>query len=372
MQLEIVYIILAFVLVYLAYSITRYFRHKKAPCGDCNGCELKKQLDKMESQTTCISYVHNHTHAMHGHEHRYHYHSEIQGKKLLWVTLLNLSITVVQIIGGLLSNSLSLLSDAIHNLGDSSAIFIAFIAAKISRKQPNEHFTFGYKRAEILAALFNSGVLIAICIFLVVEAFHRFVNPQPVHGKLMLLVACFGLLANLISVIVLNKDKKHNLNIKAIYLHLLGDTISSVAVIVGGLAIWLFGIIWIDPLVTLMVAVYIIYHTWLVLKETVNILMQATPHEINLEKIKAKVELLDEIDNIHHVHVWKLSDTQIHLEAHLNMKNNIDMLTMMSLKEKVERILHEEFGIQHITLQIGYNLQCLECGERTTSFPVQL
>lgn len=287
--------------------------------------------------------------------HVHHHHNEnLQGKSLLWVTLLNLSITIVQIIGGLISNSLSLLSDAIHNLGDSSAIFIAFIAAKISRKQPNEQYTFGYKRAEILAALFNSVVLIAICIFLVVEAFHRFVNPQPVHGKLMLLVASFGLLANLISVIVLNKDKKHNLNIKAAYLHLLGDTISSVAVIAGGLAIWLFDIVWIDPLITLLVAVYIVFHTWSVLKETVNILMQSAPENICLADIKTDVEKVEGVENIHHVHVWKLTDNETHLEAHLNLKQNVSLSEMMNIKQIIEEILIEKFGIGHITLQTGY------------------
>jgi cobalt-zinc-cadmium efflux system protein len=128
-----------------------------------------------------------------------------------------------------------------------------------------------------------------------------------------------------------------------------------VAVIAGGAAIWLWGIDWIDPVITAFVGFYIIWHTWGIVKETVDILMQATPHDIDLKEIKTKVELLDEIDNMHHVHVWKLSDTQIHLEAHLNMKSNIDMITMMSLKEKVEKVLREEFGIQHITLQFGYN-----------------
>jgi len=291
----------------------------------------------------------------HHHSTHHHHHGEHNGRNLLWVTLLNFSITLVQFIGGVVSNSLSLVSDATHNLGDSTAILIAFVAGKISHKKANERFTFGYKRVEILAALFNAIVLITICLFLLVEAYKRFIQPEAIHGRLMMLIASFGLLANLISVLLLNKDKEENLNVKAAYLHLLGDTLSSVAVIIGGLAIWLYDIYWFDPLITILVSIYIIIHTWGIVKETIDILMQVTPQEINLEEIKAKVELLDGIDNIHHVHVWKLSDTQTHLEAHLNMKNNIDMLTMMSFKEKVERILHEEFGIQHITLQIGYN-----------------
>ena len=291
----------------------------------------------------------------HIHEHHHHHGEELQGKKLLWATVLNLAITIIQVIGGFASNSLSLLSDALHNLGDSSAIFISFIAGKKSHKKPDKKNTFGYKRIEILAALFNAVVLLAISIFIFYEAYQRFFHPEPIKGKIMFVVAIFGLLANLFSVLLLHKDKSHNLNVKAAYMHLLGDTMSSVTVIVGGLSIWLWNIYWIDPLITIIVGIYIIGHTWTIIKEAVDILMQATPYNIDLEKIKTKVEKTKEIDNMHHLHVWKLNDSQIHLEAHLNLKSNIDMIKMMSIKSKVEKILHNQFGIEHTTLQIGYN-----------------
>lgn len=288
---------------------------------------------------------------------RHHHHdtSNLRGKKLLWVAVLNISITIVQIIGGLISNSLSLLSDALHNFGDSSAIFIAFLAGKRSRKKPDVHRTFGYRRIEILAALFNAFVLISICIFLFYEAYQRFLQPEPIKGKIMFVVAVFGLLANLISVLILNKDKDHNLNVKAAYLHLMGDTFSSLAVILGGIAIWLFDIFWIDPLITILVGIYIIYHTWGIIKQTVDILMQSTPSNINLNEIKQQVEKMNGVNNIHHVHVWKLDDTQTHLEAHLNLKNNIDMIEMMGIRKAIEYLLEEKFGINHITLQMGYD-----------------
>ncbi len=292
------------------------------------------------------------SHHIEDHHHN-HQHHNLHGRKLLWTVFLNLSITVVQIIGGLISNSLSLLSDALHNLGDSSAIFIAFLAGKKSAKKPDEKNTFGYKRVEILAALFNAVVLIAICLFLFVEAYKRFIHPETIQGSLMLIVASFGLLANLASVIILHKDKTQNLNVRAAYIHLLGDTLSSVAVIAGGAAIWLWNIYWIDPLITVFVGIYIIWHTWGIVKETVDILMQATPHDINLEELKIAVEQVDQIDNIHHLHVWKLDDNQTHLEAHLNLKNNISMVDMMQVKGKVEELIHNSFGIGHITLQTG-------------------
>ncbi len=310
---------------------------------------------------------HHHDHH-HDHHHHHHHHNTdgMSTQKLLWVTVLNLSITLVQIVGGILSNSLALLSDALHNLGDSSAIFIAFLAGKRSQKSPDQAHTFGYKRIEILAALFNGVVLIAICIYLFFEAYERFRNPQPIKGLMMLIVASFGLLANLISVLVLNKDKEHNLNVKAAYLHLMGDTLSSVAVILGGVAIWQWSIYWLDPLITVLVGIYIIYHTWDVVKQTVDILMQSTPANINLDKIKQAVENIEDIDNIHHVHVWKLDDKQTHLEAHINLKNNVDMRYMMQVKSKVEDILKTQFHIQHITLQFGY-----ECCEGNKDFIVE-
>jgi len=302
-----------------------------------------------------------HEHQGQNHAHAHHHNPEhIQGQKLLWTTIINLSITLVQIVGGLISNSLSLLSDAIHNLGDSSALFIAFVAGKISRKKPDSKNTFGYKRIEILAALFNAVVLIAICIFLFYEAYKRFINPEPIHGALMLFVAVFGLIANLVSVLILNKEKDHNLNIKAAYMHLLGDTLSSVAVILGGLAIWLFEIYIIDPIITVLVGIYIIWHTWDIVKQTIDILMQSVPKGIDLDEIKSSIETIHGIDNMHHIHVWRLTDTQIHLEAHLNLEANIDMRQMMEIKGKAEKMLKEHFGIGHITLQTGY--QC--CKEK--------
>jgi len=290
-------------------------------------------------------------------KHLHHSNNSIEGmsgSKLLWVTILNLSITIVQVIGGLVSNSLSLLSDAIHNLGDSSAIFIAFLAGKCSKKSADESHTFGYKRIEILAAFFNAMVLIAICLFLFIEALRRFMDPQPIKGLMMFIVAAFGLLANLISVLLLNKDKSYNLNVRAAYLHLLGDTMSSVAVILGGIAIWQFNVFWIDPLITVLVGIYIIYHTWNILKETVDILMQSTPENINIKEIKTEVEKISGVNDVHHIHIWKLDDIHIHLETHVNVENNVNMKEMMKIKSEIENILHTKFNISHTTLQMEF------------------
>lgn len=306
--------------------------------------------NKKEGKTASNHKKHNH----HTHHHHHSHAKNVRGKKLLWVTLLNFSISIVQVVGGIISNSLSLISDATHNLGDTSAIFIAFLAGKHAGKKPNARKTFGYKRVEILAALFNAVMLIAICIFLFVEAYERFINPQPIKCGIMLTVAILGLLANLISVLVLQKEKSHNLNIRAAYLHLLGDTLSSVAVIVGGIAILVWQVYWLDPLITVAVGIYIIYHTWGIVRQTVDILMQATPRHIDIQKIKQSVEALPQVENIHHLHIWQMDDEQIHLEAHLNICKDLPLSETQNIRNNVENVLRNNFGISHITLQIEY------------------
>lgn len=297
---------------------------------------------------------HHHEHA---HHHHHHYHAPLHGKKLLTVTLLNFVITVAEIVGGLLSNSLSLLSDAVHNLGDTLAIFFAYVANRWGNKKADKRRTFGYKRVEILTAFFNALVLVVICLFLFIEAYHRFFNPEPIKGVLMLVVAVVGLLANWISVLILQKDKNRNINVKAAYLHLLGDTLSSIAVIIGGVAIWLWNIVWIDPLITVLVGVYIIFHTWDVLKQSVDILMQGAPRNIDIDSLVSEIEAITQVRDIHHLHIWQLNDEQVHFEAHINATENIDMISATELRQKINEILRHH-NIHHSTLQIGY--KCCE------------
>ena len=296
---------------------------------------------------------HSHDHS-HGHGHSHNHYADVHGRKLLWVTLINVGIMVLEVIGGLLSNSLALLSDAVHKLGDSFSLVVAWLANRLGNKRADYKKTFGYKRVEILAALFNALLLVAICVFLVIEAYERFRNPEPIRGGLMLTVALIGLVADWVCVLILNKNRKENINVKAAYLHLLGDTLSSVAVIVGGLAILLWGLEWVDPLITALVSVYLVYHTWGVLKESVDILMQAAPADVDLDLIRAELEVVPEVANIHHIHIWRLTDHKLYFECHVNVAENIDMVKMQAIREQLEHILHEHFGIDHTTMQFEY------------------
>lgn len=288
------------------------------------------------------------------------------GARLLWATGINFLFTIVQVVGGLIANSLSLLSDALHNLADATAILLAYIANRISRRRPTHRKTFGYSRFEIIAAFINASVLIAVCLFLLVEAYRRFMNPEPIRGALMLIIATLGLIANLVSAIILHHDKAQNLNVRAAYMHLLGDTLSSVAVILGGLAIWLFDVVWVDPLITVLVSIYLLWHTWGILKESVNILMQSTPEGFDPDDIINAIEAYDEVGNVHHVHIWQLNDQQVHCEAHVCTSEDMPLSGVNELRLRIETMLHDEFNIHHTTLQFEHgacqehsDVQCL-------------
>jgi cobalt-zinc-cadmium efflux system protein len=294
---------------------------------------------------------------MSGHS-EHHHHHEHSHKNLLWATLLNVIITVAEVIGGILSNSLSLLGDALHNFSDAVAVFIAYLANRISKRKSTPSKTFGYKRIEILAALFNAVVLMVICIFLFVEAIKRFTHPQEVKGVLMFTVASIGLLANLVGVLLLHKDANRNINIKAAYLHLLGDTLSSVFVIISGVLIYYFKWYWVDPLITIAIGIYIMKETFEILKETINILMQFAPEDLNIFDIQKELEGLPMIDNIHHVHVWRLNDDQVHFECHINLSRDLRQSETEPVQQKIIELLRNKFNITHSTIQFEYNCNC--------------
>lgn len=282
------------------------------------------------------------------------HHSEVKGSRLLIATMLNLLISVAEIIGGILSNSLSLISDALHNLSDGIATFIAWIAYRIGKRPSNARKTFGYKRIEILAAFFNALVLIIISVYLFYEAALRLISPEPVQGKLMLIVASIGLLANLAAVILLRSGSKQNINIRAAYLHLLGDTLTSVAVIIGAVLIIYLELYWIDPIITFIIGLYILKETWEILKQTVDILMQGTPEGLDLELIRHDIELIPEVKNIHHVHAWNLDDQSIHFECHVELREDHRLTETCEIQLKIESLLHDHFDIGHVTIQFEY------------------
>lgn len=287
----------------------------------------------------------------------HHHHTS---RNLAITVILNGIITIGQFIGGIVSGSLALISDALHNLSDVISVILAYIAHRIGLKPQTLQSTFGYKRAEILVAFINAITLIAISVYLMVEAGKRFLNPKEVDFIWMLALGFLGFIANGLSVLLLHHNKEENLNIRAAYLHLIGDALTSVAVIVGAVFIWLFQIYWIDPMVTVLISVYIFVHTFKILKESVGILMQFAPAEIDQQEVISVLQEIDQIDNVHHIHLWQLSDHQIYFEAHLVLKRNFPVADTQSITENAKRLLNSRFGITHTTFQYEF-ISCVNC-----------
>ncbi len=280
--------------------------------------------------------------------------NEVSSFRLAITILLNVLITVAQIIGGIISGSLALISDAIHNLSDSISVILAWLAQFLGQKPSTIKSTFGYKRAEILAAFINSLALIGISVYLVFEAVDRLINPKIVDANWMFWLGLLGLIANGISVLILEKEKDKSINIKAAYLHLLGDALTSVAVIVGAVLIWTLQIYWADSIVTILISIYLFIHTLKLLKESVTILMQMAPSEIDLPEIEERLMKMGELLNIHHIHVWNLTDKLIHFECHLILEDDIRVSETQPILNKVQKILYDEFDIEHVTIQFEF------------------
>ena len=269
--------------------------------------------------------------------------------KYLGVTVLNGLITVVEVVGGIMSGSLALLSDAAHNLGDTVSILLSYVAWKIAGKEKDVRRTYGYKRAEIIAAFVNASALVAISLFLVLEALRRFRNPETIDSGLMIGVALFGLLANFVSMRLLKKESHGNMNVRSSYLHLLGDTVSSIGVLGGGIAIHIWGVFWIDPLVTVLISVYIMRQSWAIVKNSVGILMQSAA-DLDYGAMQREIEAIPEVRDIHHVHTWMVNEETVYFEAHIDVEDCLLSKTCV-VADKIEGFLKERYGIAHVTLQ---------------------
>jgi len=284
----------------------------------------------------------------------HHHHHNVSGKNLFITIVLNVIITLSQIVGGIFSGSLALLSDAMHNFSDVLALVIAYVANRLAARPNNESKTFGYKRAEILAALFNASVLIGIAIFLIIEAFHKFYHPEPINSVWVIGLGTLSIVLNAASVLLIKDDSHENMNIKAAYLHLLTDVMTSVAVVGGGVLMYYFGIFWVDPLISMLIALYLIWASFGLVKESSAILMQFTPEGVSIDDIVKAIEEESEIKNVHHIHIWKLNDHQINLEAHLDFNEDISLSESNRVIDRLEKKLHDTFDVEHTTFQCEY------------------
>lgn len=289
-----------------------------------------------------------------GLKHSHHYKKD---RNLVISILLNILITGAQIIGGVVSGSLALLSDALHNFSDVISLIVTYVASKLSRQKASFHRTFGYKRAEILAAFINASTLVIIAILLIIEAFKRFQHPEPIKTTLVIWLAVIAIVANGFSVILLKKDAQHNLNMRSAYLHLLTDMLASVAVLIGGLLMTFYEWYWVDSVLTFLIALYLIWVGFDLLIKSSKMLMLFTPDHIDIKDVVRAVHQLPKVNRLHHVHIWGLNDDELHLEAHLEFKEDISLSEFDQILHDIENLLHEQFEINHVNIQPEYNKQ---------------
>jgi len=295
----------------------------------------------------------------HAHSHSHH-HVNIQdtsGSRLLITLGLNLIIPIAQIIGGVLANSVALMSDAAHNFSDSGAILISYIAFRIGRKGATVQNTFGYRRAEILAAQINVVMLIGAAAFIVFEAVQRFQNPQPVIGRLVMGLAAVGIAGNGLSAWLLHRDSKHSLNVRGAFLHMIGDLLTSVVVFINGVVLIFKPWYWLDPVLSILIVLFILKNCCRILKESGLVLMNATPRGLDLEEIRKQLLKLPDVVGIHYMHAWNVSSTSVAFSCHIEVADQPVSRTE-EIGEKIRHDLFHNFGIDHPVLQF----ETAQCG----------
>ena len=302
---------------------------------------------------------HDHEHD-HAHDHaRGHAHGGAGGRKgLLFALGITLFMMIAEIAGGVLSNSLALLSDAGHMFTDTLALALSFFAMKFAGMPATEKKTFGFYRLEILAALLNGITLVLISVYIMYEAYQRILNPQPVAGTLMLIVAVIGLIVNIVGALFLVKHHETNLNIRGAFLHIIGDAISSVGVIIGGVVILYTGWFLIDPILSILIALGIIAGAIGLVSESVSILLESAPSHINIAAVAEEIAKLDGVREAYHIHVWTITSGVYALSAHVIIDDR-PVSGSRVLLDAITQRLTDRFKIMHSTIQ----LECERCDE---------
>lgn len=283
---------------------------------------------------------------MAGHNHKH----DASGKRLGITILLNIGITAAEAIGGFLSGSLALLSDAGHNLSDVIALVLAYFGARGAQLKPTKRSTYGFKRLEVVTALINALALVAISLFIVIEAFGRYKNPQPIGATLMLSIAGIGLAGNLLSVWILHRDRHKTINARAAFLHLFYDALASVAVIIGGIVILLTGWYPVDLILSVIIAMMIFWSSLDIIKEAGGVFMEAAPKGIDVDEVGRTIAAVPKVGGVHHLHVWSISSSQVALSCHICLSQE-DFAEYPEIILAVHDALRNEHGIDHATIQ---------------------
>ena len=277
-------------------------------------------------------------------------------KKIGWTILLNIVITIAEYIGGIFSGSLALISDAGHNLSDALSLILSYFGERISETKATKKHSFGFKRVEIFTALINSLSLWIVGLFIIYEAVKRINTQENISLGLMLGIAVIGLLGNFFSIMILNKDKDDNLNLKAAYIHLLYDTISSVAVIATAIIIYFTNWTFLDIVASILIAMMIFWSGFKIIKKTIHIFMQGVPEGIDFEDVHKKLLKVKGVLSVHSIHIWSVDSNEAFLSCHVcvgEKQPNTDLII-----QSVNKMLEKQFNILHTTIQIERKKIC--------------
>jgi cobalt-zinc-cadmium efflux system protein len=285
----------------------------------------------------------------HNHSHHNHTVSNINKAFIIGIVL-NAAFVVVEFATGIYTNSLALLSDAGHNLSDVATLILSLFAFKIAKRKATERYTYGFHKGTILASLVNAVILLIAVGSIGWEAIQRFMHPKETQGKIISIVAAIGIVVNGVSALVFFRNKEKDLNVKGAYLHLFADMLVSVGVVIAGIIIFYTNIKWIDPLISLLIMLVVLYSTWGLLAESLRLSLDAVPADINVEKIRAETLKIKGVKEIHHIHVWAMSTTRNAMTAHLILEENLNPKQIAEIKHTLKHEL-EHLNIQHVTLE---------------------
>ncbi|OXM87216.1 cation diffusion facilitator family transporter [Paenibacillus rigui] len=297
---------------------------------------------------------------MSAYEHEYDFHhlhhvkEQSKSKKTLWITLLlTLFFTIVEIIGGLLSNSLALLSDSAHMISDVLALGLSMVAIYMATRPPNARFTFGFLRFEIIASFLNGLALAIIAIGIFIEGIRRFIHPEAIDFKLMLVISSIGLIVNVVLTVVLSRSMKEeeNLNVQSALWHFIGDLLSSVGVITSAILIYFTGMLWFDPLISIVVGSIIFIGGSKIIKESFMILMESVPERFNLDEIRNDIAKVEGVEDVHEMHLWAISSDHYSLTAHVFINEQIQPFCIILA---INETLKDKYGIEHSTIQMEH------------------
>ncbi|HOP06426.1 MAG TPA: cation diffusion facilitator family transporter [candidate division Zixibacteria bacterium] len=282
----------------------------------------------------------------------HHHHDQLpSGARLGWTIAFNLAITIAEFVGGLVSGYLALTADAVHNLSDVVALILAWLGAKGAVRPSTKRSTYGLKRLEVITALISAMSLVVISVFIFQEAYRRLIDPQEISNPVLFMtVAVIGLIGNVVSVWLLHAERGKDLNMKAAFLHMAYDALSSLAVIIGGIVIILTGFTLIDAFLAVLIGIMILYSSYQVIKEAVLVLLEAVPARIDPDEVKDAIAGVRRVRSVHHLHIWSLSSNEIALSCHICLDEK-DFIDGPIIIDQINQILHDRFDIGHATIQ---------------------